>query len=140
MDTYEQIMLGKFRGQRFTDETAINVMLWKYNVSEQACIYDMFFDRAEDIYITQSNEMPYDDYFDLGNLGRDTPLAILTNHGEKDPKKARNMLELFKKHRDKHPYYNGGNVWSEDWKEGARGCLCGPHKTCDTYLLYNNLS
>lgn len=32
LETYEQVLLNKFAGQQYTDETAINVMLWKHNV------------------------------------------------------------------------------------------------------------
>lgn len=35
-------------------------------------------------------------YNALGNLGEDVPLAVLTNHGEKDPQKARAAFDFFK--------------------------------------------
>lgn len=132
METYELIFDGKFEGQQYTDETALNVMLWKHNVSRQMCVYDMYFYDSSGIYERQDVNMPYGDYVAFGYLGTQTPLAFLTHHGEKVPERAREMFEFFKKHQAKKPYFNG-KEWSEDWKTGARGCLCGAEKTCDLY-------
>jgi len=132
MDTYEQVLLGTFKGQQFTDETAINVMLWKFNVTEQMCIYDMFYYDSLGIYNSQSPTMPYGNYHALGDLGTDTPLAALTMHGEKNPDDARRIFQFFKEERNKFAYFNGQH-WSNDWQTGARGCLCGPDKKCDLF-------
>jgi len=136
VETYEQVMAGVFTDCYWTDECALNVMLWRREAKYQACPYDMFWDYAMEVYAAQSNLSSFPkNYKELGDIGIDTPIAISTVHGHKEVKWAEYFFAEFKKHRNNKPYFGGnGEEWTNDLMNGTRGCLCGLAQRCqETY-------